>query len=115
VRGVAIFLAACVLVVLLLGLGLAQLFPGDANRHAIIVSGWIALGVQLLTFVAVRLSAPGRTMMMWGVGAVVRIATLIIYALVMLRPFGLPATAALISLATFFFATTLIEPRLLRV
>ncbi len=38
--------------------------------------------------------------------------TLVLYALVALRPLGLPAAPALLSLATFFFVTTLAESRL---
>jgi hypothetical protein len=38
--------------------------------------------------------------------------TLVLYALVALRPLGLPAPAALLSLAVFFFVTTLAESRL---
>jgi hypothetical protein len=47
-------------------------------------------------------------------GAVICFATLIVYGFVC-RALGLPTDAALLSLATFFFLTELIEPPLLTI
>jgi hypothetical protein len=47
-------------------------------------------------------------------GAVLCFATLVVYGFVS-RALGLPSNAALLSLATFFFLTELIEPPLLTV
>jgi hypothetical protein len=49
----------------------------------------------------------------WGLGALLRLITLAVYALVFVNALALPATAALISLATFFFLSTLVEPLVL--
>jgi hypothetical protein len=43
-----------------------------------------------------------------------RFAVLGVYALVFVKALGLPSGAALISLAAFFFISTLIEPLLLQ-
>ena len=114
-KGVALFAALASTAVLLAGAALALIFPAPADRRAIVVSGCIALAVQMITFVIARSAEAKRVTAMWTVGIIMRFVTLIVYALVILKPFALPAAAALISLATFFFITTLIEPRLLSV
>ena len=114
-KGVALFAAFATTAVLLAGAALALIFPAPPDRRAIVVSACVALAVQMITFAIARSAEAKKVMAMWTVGIIMRFATLIVYALIMLKPFGLPATAALISLATFFFITTLIEPRLLSV
>lgn len=88
---------------------------GPAERRALVVSATVAMAVQLLTFVLVRLAAREQLLKAWGVAVVVRFATLLVYALVVVRMAGLPAAPALLGLATFFFVSTLMETRLLSV
>ena len=95
------------------GLLLSLVFRTPAERRALLVSAGVALVVQLLTFVMVRLATPRQVMRSWGAAALLRFATLLVYALVVVRMAGLPATAALLGLATFFFVSTLIETRLI--
>lgn len=102
-------LAAIALGAWLLTLG----FPGAGARRAILVSAVIAYGIQLFTFGIARLSQPANVIAGWGIGALLRFATLAVYALVITDAFELPATPALLSLAAFFFVSTLIEPVLL--
>lgn len=92
-------------------LGLA--FPSEAERRAIWLSAAVAYGVQLLSFAVARLAAPRNLMAGWGLGSLMRLATLAVAALVLVPALGLPATAALISLATFFFVSIVIEPVML--
>ena len=49
-----------------------------------------------------------------GVGALLRLLTLVVYALLAAKVFTMPLVAALISLAAFFFLSTLIEPLLIK-
>ena len=101
------------LVVTALAAGLLLLvFRGPGGRQAVLTSAAVALVVQALTFLAARAAAPGRILAVWGGGAAARAVVLVLYALVALRPLGLPAAPALLSLATFFFVTTLAESRL---
>lgn len=109
------FVGLATLAIATIGALFAVAFPAAADRRAILFSGVIALVVQIATFLFVRRAAPRRVIAVWGLGAVVRFTVLIVYALVLLRPWGLPPTSALLSLATFFFVTTLIESRLLTV
>jgi hypothetical protein len=105
------------------GLGLAALaattgllmlvFHDPAGRHAVLVSAAIAAGVQVIAFGVARLASPGRVFKVWAGGAVLRMLTLVVYALVLLKPLGLPPVAALLSLASLFFVTTVLESWLL--
>lgn len=91
---------------------LLLVFRGPGGHRAVLTSAAVALVVQALTFLAARAAAPGRVLAVWVGGAAARLVTLVLYALVALRPLGLPAAPALLSLATFFFVTTLAESRL---
>jgi hypothetical protein len=92
---------------------LAQLFHAPGDAHAIRVSAAVAWPVQMLTFAVARLAGREQMLVAWGIGALVRFGTLAVYALVMVRALNLQPTAALISLATYFFLTMLVEPLLL--
>lgn len=91
---------------------LLLVFRGPGGRAAVLTSLAIAAVVQTLAFLAARAVSPRRVMEVWVGGAAVRLVVLVVYALVALRPLGLPAAPALLSLATFFFVTTLAESRL---
>jgi hypothetical protein len=49
-------------------------------------------------------------MLGWGMGVLMRLVTLVAFALVFVKALGLPPSAALISLVIYFFVTTLVEP-----
>lgn len=86
-------------------------FVAPAERRAIAVSAAIAVVVQLLVFAGVQRGVRGGNVIAaWGAGAVARLAVLAVYALVIAKAFALPSAAALVSLATFFFLSTLVEP-----
>jgi hypothetical protein len=104
----------------LVAIGLAAgvfvaVYSGPAERQAVLVSALVALVVQLIAFAFARLLAGrGSAIAGWGLGALLCLVTLIVYGFVS-RALGLPSNAALLSLATFFFLTELIEPPLLTV
>ena len=85
----------------------------DAVR-AIWTSAAVAFTVQVIAFAIVKLSAKTNVIAGWGIGSIVRFLVLGVYALVFVKALGLPSGAALVSLATFFFLSTLIEPLLLK-
>lgn len=114
--GRAFLLYVVIAVVLVAGAGwlMAQWLRAPADTAAIRTSGIVAVVVQVLAFVAVRLMPPERMLVGWGVGSLLRLATLVVYGLLAVKILALPAVAALLSLAVFFFLTTLVEPLLLR-
>lgn len=103
------------------GLGLLALvvailfavFREPDARRAVLWSAGIALLVQVIAFALARRSAPERVFTAVGVGAILRVLALVLYALVLLKPLGLPAVPALLSLALLFFVTTVLESWLL--
>ncbi|CAA9303571.1 MAG: hypothetical protein AVDCRST_MAG40-524 [uncultured Gemmatimonadaceae bacterium] len=112
-RAVALYTVSAAIAIGVLAVLLALAFRTPADHRALLVSAGIAFVVQVAAFVVLRLSPPGSSMKAWGLGAVLRLVTLLVYALLALEPLGLPPTAALISLVTFFFVSTLLETRLL--
>jgi hypothetical protein len=105
VSGVVIGLAA-----LVLGL----VFGGGAGQRAIIMSAAIGWVVQMLAFVIALRLRDWNVMAAWTVGMVLRLGALMVYGLVGVRALSLVPDAALVSLAVFFFLSTLTEPWFLR-
>ncbi len=85
-------------------------FPGEERQRAIITSAGVAFVVQLFGFGMVLLLAPAHVFAGWGAGLLVRVITFALHGFLGVRILGLPADASLLSLAAFFFVTTLIEP-----
>ena len=114
-RGLALYgLASVVAIGLAAGVFVA-IYPAPIARQAVLVSAVVALVVQLVAFAIARiLAARGNAIAGWGLGAMICFAVLIVYGFVC-RALGLPTDAALLSLATFFFLTELIEPPLLTI
>ena len=114
-RGLALYgLASLVTIGLAAGVFVAM-YPEPQARTAILASAVVALVVQLVAFAIARLLADrGNAIAGWGLGAVICFAALVVYGFVS-RALGLPPNAALLSLATFFFLTELIEPPLLTI
>lgn len=86
-------------------------YTEGAERRATWWSALLAAAVQVATLAYLRHGPSSRLLARWTIGSAVRLATLVIYALVALGPMRLPATPALLSLATFFFVSTIIESR----
>lgn len=113
VRGVALYVLACAIAIGLAGAAFAFVYDTTDDRRAVLVSSVVALVVQIVAFVVARLLARGGNGVAgWTLGAGLCLVSLVIYGFVC-RAVGLPANAALLSLATFFFLTELIEPPLL--
>ena len=88
-------------------------FKSPEARQAIMVSGVIAFMIQMISFAIAKQIGKESIFLGWGIGALLRLFTLAVYALLVVKALGLPAEAALISMATFFFVAIIIEPLLL--
>lgn len=112
-RGLPLYAALSAGIILLVGMLLALVFEGAAERRAILISAVVAFVVQCLTFAIASLMAKANQAVAgWGLGAIVSLATLVIAGFAF-RAFQMPTNAALLSLAAFLFITELIEPPLL--
>lgn len=109
-RSLVLFTVTQLLLLLVVGLVLSRLFAAPGDLSAINAAGWVALGVQCLTFAIVRLVAREQVIAAWGLGVLVRFAVVALWAFVLIPALGLAATPALISLVAFFFVSTLVEP-----
>jgi hypothetical protein len=114
-RAIVLFGAAQVVAVLLVGWVLTLVFRAPGDAAAIVAAGWVALGVQLLTFAIVRLVGREQVIAAWGLGVLVRFAVVALWALVLVPALGLAATPALMGLVSFFFVSTVVEPIFLNI
>lgn len=108
---VARFTLAQGVVVAVLAFVLSRFVWTDAaSSHAVIVSAWVAFLVQIVTFAICKLVATQNLIAGWGLGTLLRFATVGVWAFMGVKALGLPSSPALLSLAAFFFVSTLIEP-----
>jgi len=114
VKKFAIFAIASAALIAGTGWLLTLAFPTAGDRHAMIVSALVAYVVQLLSFAVARAWSATNVVAGWGMGMLIRFIVLAIYAFLSSRVLGLPVAAALVSLAAFFFVSTLLEPVLLK-
>lgn len=112
-RAFALYSASCVVTVALLG-AIAWGFLDPAGRSMILVSGGLAVGVQLVAFTLARLFARRNLLLGWGLGSVLRLAVLVTYAILVAKVWQAPLAPALLSFVGFLFVTTVIEPVFLR-
>jgi hypothetical protein len=115
VRALALFAAAQVVALLLVGWGLTMVFRAPGDGAAILAAGWVAAGVQVLTFAVMRLAGREQVMLAWGVGVLVRFVVVALWALVLVPALGLATTPALMALVSFFFVSTVVEPIFLNI
>ncbi|HLV25659.1 MAG TPA: hypothetical protein VKZ41_05075 [Gemmatimonadales bacterium] len=112
-RSVVVFAVAS-LVLLAAGVWLFGLaYEAPDERHAVLVSACVAFVVQVISFIALRFGGRENMIAMWGVGMLLRMATLAAFAFVVVGALGLPSGAALISLVAFFLVSSLLEPLLI--
>ena len=93
---------------------LTFVFKGPGDARAIWISAAVAFVSQVAAFPAVRKLTPKNLTAGWALGSLVRFGTLGVYTLVAALVLHLPMTAALVSLALFYFLSMVIEPLFLR-
>jgi hypothetical protein len=114
VKRLALFAAASAVGITALAMLFGALYPEPGDHRAIRLSALVAFGVQLVAF-AVMLTLRGKSIFAaWGLGMLLRLASLMVVAFIIVKLMALPATPALLSLVAFFFVTTLVEPVLLK-
>jgi hypothetical protein len=96
---------------------LRLVFTSDEQQWALLVSAGLAFAVQVGAFALLapaksRGAAQGEVILRWGMGAVIRLVVLVMFA-VLATVMKLPLDAALVGLATYFFLTMMAEPLLL--
>jgi len=111
VRSIVLFSAVQGVLVAGIAVALQQfVFTEPDAARAVRASAWMAFCVQILTFTIARLVARENVIAGWGLGALLRFATLAFWALLGTRALGIPSSPALLSLVSFYFVSTLVEP-----
>jgi hypothetical protein len=113
VRGFAAFAVAALVLISAAVWVLGLVYATPAEHRAIQVGAVVAYVVQLLTFGIARLSMRRNVIAGWGVGVGVRLITLGVFALLVVRALGLVSTAPLF-LFVCLFVTMLVEPLFLK-
>jgi len=73
----------------------------------------VALVVQVLALLVGRSFGKDRILIGWGMGALLRLVAVLVYAFAIIPALNLPLAPALLSLVAILFVTTLFEPFLL--
>jgi hypothetical protein len=89
-------------------------FTTEGALSAIMVSAVVAAVIQVAAFAMTRSMITENVIAAWGAGALVRMLALFAYAVLAVKVLGLTPVPALISIAVFFFLSTLLEPVFLR-
>lgn len=112
-RAYWLYLAAVSATVLVLG-GIGVAVTDSVGRQTVVASGVVTLAVQAAAFAVARAMRTRNLMLGWGLGSVIRLLAVVLYAVVVARLWRAPVTPALLSLAAFLFVSTLVEPVFLR-
>jgi hypothetical protein len=97
------------------GAALIATLSGSAEvGRALWTSATIAFVVQLVAFAVAVPFLARNPIMGWGLGSILRLLALVLYAVVGLKMLGLVAAPALLSLAGFLFASMLLETLFLK-
>ena len=113
-RAVLLYTVTTLAVIAAVAWGLTRTFDSSGAADAVALSALVAAVVQVAAFTATKLMSPRNPMAAWGVGSLVRLLTLVVYSLLAVKVLALAAAPALLSLALFFFLSTLLEPLFLR-
>ena len=112
-KGFALYAAACVIAVALLG-AIGWGFLSPAAREVLLVSAALAVAVQLVAFLVARRFMGRNLMLGWGLGSLLRLVVLVVYAVFVAKNWPGPIAPALLSFVTFLFVTTVFEPVFLK-
>jgi hypothetical protein len=94
--------------------GLATVFVTGAGRQAVWASASLAFVIQMVAFMVVRMLPAEQMMVGWGLGALLRLMSLVLWGVFLAKVWKAPIAAGLVSYAGFLFLTTILEPAFLK-
>ena len=110
----ASFLAVMAAVLSVVAWVITLAVPGELVARSVWASVAVAVVVQAMSFGLMRLMQPVNVMAGYALGMILRILSLVLFGYFGVKGFGLALQPALLSLAGFFFVSTLIEPFFLK-
>lgn len=108
-----LYAASCAVAVALMG-AIAWALVAPAARQVLLVSAALAVVVQLVAFTVARLLQRRNLMLGWGLGSLLRLVVLVVYAILVAKVWQAPLAPALLSFVAFLFVTTVFEPVFLK-
>jgi hypothetical protein len=99
------------------GLGawiITRVVPGEDVVRSLWASAITVVIVQALAFSLVRRMQPANVMAGWGLGMMARAVALVVFGFFGVKALGLSMAPTLLSMAGFFFVSTVIEPVFLK-
>jgi hypothetical protein len=114
VKRFAGFIGATIAVVCLGAWIITRAMPGHEIARSVRASAIAVVIVQAATFSIAWMMRPVNVIAGWGMGMVIRLITLVLFGMFGVKAFGLALQPALLSMAGFFFVSTLIEPVFLK-
>lgn len=112
-RRAATYVGLCALIIAGLA-GVASAFLGPLERQAVWASASLAFVVQMVAFMVVQVLPAKDLMLGWGLGAILRLMSVVIFGLFVAKVWRAPVAPALLSYAVFLFVTTVVEPVFLK-
>lgn len=103
-------LAETALIAVLAVLLTTFVWSDEASTRAVWLSAAMSAAVQVVTFASAARAGRLHVMTAWGVGVLLRMAVVALWAFVGVPALSLSMTPALLSLVIFLFVSTLIEP-----
>jgi hypothetical protein len=113
VKRVAAYVGLCVAIIGGLA-GVIGAFLPPASRQAMWASASLAFVVQMVAFMVVRVLPEKDMMLGWGLGAMLRLVSVVIFGVFVAKVWRAPVAPALLSYAAFLFVTTVVEPVFLK-
>jgi hypothetical protein len=114
VKTFAGFIAVTVAVVCVGAWIITRAVPGQDVSRSVWASAVAVVIVQAATFSIAWMMRPVNVIAGWGLGMVIRLITLVLFGMFGVKALGLALQPALLSMAGFFFVSTLIEPVFLK-
>jgi hypothetical protein len=112
-KAFGLYVGACAVLIAIVG-GVALWVVNPGARQTVVVSAALALVVQAATFLVARRIVPQNLMLGWGLGSLIRLLAVVLYALVVAKLWRASLTPALLSFVGFLFVTMVIEPLFLK-
>jgi hypothetical protein len=113
VKRVALYAASSALIIAALA-GVTSMFVTGVGRQAVWASASLAFVIQMVAFMVVRMMPARQMMVGWGLGAILRLMSVIVWGVFLAKVWNAPIAAGLVSYAGFLFLTTVMEPAFLK-
>jgi hypothetical protein len=114
VKHFAGFIAATIAVVCVGAWIIARAMPGQDVARSVWASAIVVMIVQAAAFSIAWMMRPVNVIAGWGMGMLLRLFALVLFGMFGVKALGLSLQPALLSMAGFFFISTLIEPVFLK-